>query len=159
MGNAIVNIFGFSPIKSKFTPSFRCTKYNLTPVNQESKVGKAFLEEDVFYNMLDRNNYYFAPKKKVEAKYQETQKQELFESIQMSVTRLPVDMMNDKEKSEFIDLLAKGIYGKANEMIVHLTESETFDNSGLSKKISIILEKISELSNLENLKDEKKNKT
>ena len=34
MGNAIISIFGFSPIKSKFTPSFECSTYKLGNAHQ-----------------------------------------------------------------------------------------------------------------------------
>ena len=56
MGNAIVNIFGFPPVKSKFTPSFKVKHFVLEKTNQLLSQGKYFNEEKVFYNMLDRNN-------------------------------------------------------------------------------------------------------
>ena len=55
MGNAIVNVFGFPPIKSKFTPSFKSKYFVLEKTNQLLSAGKYFNEEKVFYNMLDRN--------------------------------------------------------------------------------------------------------
>ena len=55
MGNAIVNIFGFPPVKSKFTPSFKTRHFVLEKTNQLLSQGKYFNEEKVFYNMLDRN--------------------------------------------------------------------------------------------------------
>lgn len=55
MGNAIVNVFGFPPIKSKFTPSFKSKSFVLEKTNQLLSAGKYFNEEKVFYNMLDRN--------------------------------------------------------------------------------------------------------
>ncbi len=61
MGNAIVNVFGFPPIKSKYTPSFRCRHFVLDKTNQLLSAGKYFNEEKVFYNMLDRNGYVLSP--------------------------------------------------------------------------------------------------
>ena len=55
MGNAIVNIFGFPPVKSKFTPSFKTRHFVLEKTNQLLSQGKYFNEEKVFYNMLERN--------------------------------------------------------------------------------------------------------
>ena len=55
MGNAIVNIFGFPPVKSKFTRSFKTRHFVLEKTNQLLSQGKYFNEEKVFYNMLDRN--------------------------------------------------------------------------------------------------------
>lgn len=55
MGNAIVNVFGFPPIKSKYTPSYLCKAFILQKTNQLLSAGKYFNEEKVFYNMLSRN--------------------------------------------------------------------------------------------------------
>lgn len=55
MGNAIVSIFGYSPIRSKFTPSFKSRFFALEKTNQLLAEGKYFNEEKVFYNMLKRN--------------------------------------------------------------------------------------------------------
>ena len=55
MGNAIVSIFGYAPIKSKFTPSFKSRFFVLEKTNQLLAEGKYFNEEKVFYNMLKRN--------------------------------------------------------------------------------------------------------
>ncbi len=63
MGNAIVNVFGFPPIKSRYTPSYKCRFFKLEKTNQLLSQGKYFNEEKVFYNMLDRNNMVLANKK------------------------------------------------------------------------------------------------
>lgn len=55
MGNAIVNVFGFPPIKSKYTPSYLCKAFVMEKTNQLLSAGKYFNEEKVFYNMLTRN--------------------------------------------------------------------------------------------------------
>ena len=55
MGNAIVNIFGFPPVKSKFTPSFKVRHFVLEKTNQLLSQGKYFNEGKVFYDMLERN--------------------------------------------------------------------------------------------------------
>ena len=67
MGNAIVNVFGFPPIKSKYTPSYKCRYFVLEKTNQLLSEGKYFNEEKVFYDMLERNKKQF-PKKKDEDK-------------------------------------------------------------------------------------------
>lgn len=55
MGNAIVNIFGFPPIKSKYTPSYQNKHFVLEKTNQLLSAGKYFDKEKVFYDMLKRN--------------------------------------------------------------------------------------------------------
>ncbi len=57
MGNAIVTVFGYHPIKSKFTPSFRCSLYKMTRISQELRVGRFFDEERAFYDMTKKIAY------------------------------------------------------------------------------------------------------
>ena len=58
MGNAIVSIFGYAPIRSKFVPSFKSKYFVLEKTNQLLSAGKYFNEEKVFYNMLKRNEQF-----------------------------------------------------------------------------------------------------
>ena len=55
MGNAIVNVFGFSPIKSKFTPSYQNKHFVLEKTNQLLSEGKYFNEKKVYFDMVGRN--------------------------------------------------------------------------------------------------------
>ncbi len=57
MGNAIVTVFGYNPIKSKFTPSFKCSFYKMTRINQELRTGRYFDEERAFYDMTKKIAY------------------------------------------------------------------------------------------------------
>ena len=65
MGNAIVSIFGYAPIKSKFTPSFKSKYFVLEKTNQLLSAGKYFNEEKVFYDMLKRNESFNKRNRKV----------------------------------------------------------------------------------------------
>ncbi len=58
MGNAIVSIFGYSPIRSKFVPSFKSKYFVLEKTNQLLSAGKYFNEEKVLYDMLKRNEQF-----------------------------------------------------------------------------------------------------
>ena len=55
MGNTIVTVFGYQPIRSKFTPSYAATAYTLEKTNQRLGVGRYFDEEKIFYDMKKRN--------------------------------------------------------------------------------------------------------
>lgn len=55
MGNAIVTVFGYHPIKSKFTPSFKCSRYSMDRTNQKLRAGRFFDEKKAFYDMTARN--------------------------------------------------------------------------------------------------------
>lgn len=51
MGNAIVTVFGYYPIKSRFTPSFECSYYSMNRINQRLAKGRFFDENKAFYDM------------------------------------------------------------------------------------------------------------
>lgn len=55
-GNAIVTVFGYHPIKSRFTPSFECKLYEMNRINQELHKGRYFDEEKAFYDLTIRNH-------------------------------------------------------------------------------------------------------
>ena len=51
VGNAIVTIFGYNPIKSKFTPSYKCTKFILKSGEETKTFKKLFDEEKIIYDI------------------------------------------------------------------------------------------------------------
>jgi type IV secretory pathway TraG/TraD family ATPase VirD4 len=55
MGNTIVTVFGYQPIKSRFTPSFACFSLKMEPTVQECAVGIYFDESKTFYDIRRRN--------------------------------------------------------------------------------------------------------
>ncbi len=55
-GNAIVTVFGYHPIKSRFTPSFESHNFNMTRIKQNLHIGRYFDEEKAFYDMTIRNH-------------------------------------------------------------------------------------------------------
>lgn len=61
-GNAIVTVFGYYPIKSKFTPCFECKLYDMERQKQELEKGRFFDEQRAFYDMRKRNALLFAAK-------------------------------------------------------------------------------------------------
>lgn len=61
MGNAVVTVFGYFPIKSRFTPSFECKFYDMTRCKQELAKGRYFDEHKAFYDMRRRNALLFVP--------------------------------------------------------------------------------------------------
>lgn len=61
MGNAIVTVFGYYPIKSKFTPCFECRLYDMERQKQELEKGRFFDEQRAFYDMRKRNALLSAP--------------------------------------------------------------------------------------------------
>jgi hypothetical protein len=56
MGNAVVTVFGFNPIRSKFTPSFLCRSLNMEKTEQKPREGAYFDAERIYYDIKQRNN-------------------------------------------------------------------------------------------------------
>ena len=65
MGNTIVTVFGYQPIRSKFTPSFAIKAFNLEKTEQRLSVGRYFDEEKIFYDMKKRNSIVIPPRRPV----------------------------------------------------------------------------------------------
>ena len=65
MGNAIVTVFGYQPIKARFTPSYASHFYRMKMTKQELPVGRYFDEEAAFYDMKKRNAILLEMKRKV----------------------------------------------------------------------------------------------
>lgn len=55
MGNLIVTVFGYLPIKSYITPSYASTLFNTVQCEQGQISGRYFDEVKAFYDMNDRN--------------------------------------------------------------------------------------------------------
>lgn len=158
MGNAVVNVFGFPPIMSKFTPSFRCHKYKMNPVKQELKDGKAFMEEKVFYNMLDRNAFYFKPKSKI-MRESKNQKELLTNRVKTEITEIPIDLIADQDKVYLYDMLEANNYQGIIDMLNGFIVIDEEKYNGLRKHIENLTLQFSEIMKLENNVNEKSNKT
>ena len=134
MGNAIVNIFGFPPVKSKFTPSFKVKHFVLEKTNQFLSQGKYFNEEKVFYNMLDRNN-------KVNSKGPKKEKP----NVEPYITTLKIQI----EKFDFESL---GLFDLKMEMLNALEKK----NDKKLIELSARLEEVASTLNAVDLDDAKK---
>ena len=152
MGNAIVNVFGFAPIKSKFTPSFQCNKYKLGSFKQEEKVGKAFMEENVLYDMLKRNSFFFGTKIVTENSVNENI-QVIVEKIKSDFSHLPIELSTEKKENLF-KLLEEKQYEKLLDSISELQDKDNNDFN-YSKNIDLIINELREIKKLENNKEEK----
>ena len=54
-GNAIVVTFGNNPIKTKFTPSYKCPLYEFDTMDMTEVQSNAFFGDDVYYDLEERN--------------------------------------------------------------------------------------------------------
>jgi len=65
-GNAIIVTFGNHPLKTKFTPSYKCPLYKMGTMDLTEVRMNAFFGDDVFYDLGERN-YIVAAMKEEEA--------------------------------------------------------------------------------------------
>lgn len=148
MGNAIVNVFGFPPIKSKFTPSYKCRAFVLEKTNQLLSQGKYFNEGKVFYDMLARNATFNT--KKVEKRKSDLTP--FIESLKIQVEKLDFEGLNSlDEKIELLKALDNKNFAKVNDIFAKLVkiaedlESEDFKEI---KNLSIKAEQMLRLSKI-----------
>lgn len=148
MGNAIVNVFGFPPIKSKFTPSYKCRAFVLEKTNQLLSQGKYFNEGKIFYDMLARNATFNT--KKVEKRKSDLTP--FIESLKIQVEKLDFEGLNSlDEKIDLLKALDNKNFAKVNDIFAKLVkiaeelESEDFKEI---KDLSIKAEQMLRLSKI-----------
>ena len=145
MGNAIVNIFGFPPVKSKFTPSFKIRHFVLEKTNQLLSQGKYFNEEKVFYNMLDRNKKVNEknPKKK------ESNLEPFIHTLNIQVEKFDFESLGLFDlKLEIKDALEERKYIKLIELTARLEEVAKSQNADNYEEARIISAKARQLQRL-----------
>lgn len=54
-GNAIIVTFGNHPLKTKYTPSYKCPLYKMGMMDLSSVQENAFFADEVFYDLAERN--------------------------------------------------------------------------------------------------------
>ena len=54
-GNAIIVTFGNPPLKTKFTPSYKCPLYKFSTLDMSDVKEQGFFGDDVFYDLEERN--------------------------------------------------------------------------------------------------------
>jgi type IV secretion system protein VirD4 len=54
-GNAIIVTFGNYPLRTKFTPSYKCPLYQFSKMDLTEVQSHAFFGEDVYYDLDERN--------------------------------------------------------------------------------------------------------
>jgi len=145
MGNAIVNVFGFPPIKARYTPSYECTAFKLVHKEQTYSLGHFFDEGKIFYNMLDRNEKLFPSRKPrmFREEMMDGDKDGIARAINLQIVRLPKDIFNPDEHIAIQKQILSGDFDGAIEALT-LVATRTEDNKQLHAQI---------LRNIKKLKD------
>lgn len=144
MGNAIVNVFGYPPIRSKYTPSYKCRQFKLEKTNQLLSQGKYFNEAKVFYSMLERNAKVLSNNKNKKTNDENILK--FIETLSIQIDRLDfeslgcydlkMDLINAIE-SKNIDLIEK-LLSKLDEIATKMESDDLTEIKSLYAKSSQI---------------------
>ncbi len=149
MGNAIVTVFGFSPIRSKFTPSFRCDKYKTGSIKQRQIDGIPFDENKVLYEILKRNMIVVYKKEK-EFRNNEFNKQRKTREIRHELTNFSVELLTDNMKDKIVQMVEKG---KVTDVFLLLSDKVSTLNEDKKMRFNNLFNLLNEIENLE--KEEK----
>lgn len=130
MGNAIVTVFGYHPIKSKFTPSFLCSLYHMERTEQRLFRGRYFDEEKAFYDMsLRKKKTDDKPKKasggicpNTEANEVRRSRNIIMEQLKMLTKKQLSSYADEKEIRFIVRLLSEGNVGEAMRAITDIQE-------------------------------------
>ena len=147
MGNAIVNVFGFPPLKSKYTPSYKSKYFVLEKTNQLLSQGKYFNEEKVLYNMLDRNKSFGTPKRDVK----KTDLTPFVEMFKIQIEKLDFESLNAFDyKIEILKALDNKDFAKISKLFTELVKiaDDKGDDYSDIKNLSIKAEQMLRLSKL-----------
>lgn len=128
MGNAIVTVFGYQPIRARFTPSYASHFYDLTMSEQELMVGRYFDEAAAFYDMKARNALIMGTKKRGaggspgggslrEQIAEKRRRAMMTEKVQSVIARTLQGFASEQETSDIFAQVQTGEYDKAiNEL-------------------------------------------
>lgn len=123
MGNAIVSVFGYHPIRTKYTPSFLCPKLRLAYTKQLLAQSSFFDEENIFFDLKKRNAYLTDKKifniaQDSITKERETENESINISILIQETDIAVSSLFTKQQREKIaGLISKRKTKDALEML------------------------------------------
>lgn len=130
MGNAIVTVFGYQPIKAKFTPSFQSKFYDLQMSKQELMVGRYFDEAAAFYDMKARNAIVNTSRRRnsggggsIREQIAERRRQaSITEKLQMLVARGLQGVATEQETGDVFMQVQSGEYEKAIMQLKQIKE-------------------------------------
>ncbi|HHX49396.1 MAG TPA: type IV secretory system conjugative DNA transfer family protein [Clostridiales bacterium] len=123
MGNAIVTVFGYNPIKSKYTPSFLVPMLDLSESEIKVEQSRYFDESRIFYDMKKRNEHYeneknarFA-KDHIKREYEEREKDMNAALLIQHADAAVVELLSVEEREKLSGYIAKRLIKKAIEVL------------------------------------------
>lgn len=154
MGNAIVNVFGFPPLKSKYTPSYKCKHFTLEKTVQLLSSGKYFNEQNVLYDMLERNKLMLSKNK---PKVNTTDEITTFiETLKIQVDRLDFDSLGSNNlKMDLLIAIQNNDFDKIVSLLSKLEEIAAHLESDDYAEINTLFSKAKNLKRLVEICDKK----
>ena len=147
MGNAIVSIFGYAPIKSKFTPSFKSRFFVLEKTNQLLAEGKYFNEEKAFYNMLKRNEKF---NKKLNKRTETQSIKDVVEKFKINLSNADFESIGCfEQKQEIQKYLEKEDYREVSRILEDVyikAKNQDFENIELLADLKSMSENLVRLT-------------
>ncbi len=139
MGNAIVTVFGYQPLKARFTPSYKSRFYYLQMSEQELLEGRYFDEAAAFYDMRARNAKTFASKRSSgsgggnggggikEQIAEKRRKAAMVEKVQTVTAKALFGFATEQESSDLFVVIQSGNYDRAIELLRQIKERANGD--------------------------------
>ena len=153
MGNAIVTVFGYQPIKARFTPSYASHFYKMKMTKQELPQGRYFDEAAAFYDMKARNAKLLEEKRKkqsggrnggtIREQIAEKRRQEsIVEKVQKDTLKCVNDFTDEKERADIFLMIQTAEYDSA---IAKLEELKDRVNLEKAANLQDIIERLEEM--------------
>ena len=138
MGNAVITIFGYMPIISKFVPSYACAAFDLSSSTLQKHTQTFFNEAEVFYDITRRNRIVFKAKCKAEK-----QNDDISETIKEIIENLDTDILSEEDKISLFNYLDKQKYPLVKKML-HVAEetANALQKNNLADTFKSLFEKI-----------------
>ena len=128
MGNAIVTVFGYNPIRSKYTPSFLVPMLDLKESEIKGVQSRYFDEASIFYDMKIRNEHYEARanakmiKGHILSEFKEREQDMNAASLIQQADKAVVELLSVKEREKLGGYIAKKLIVRAIELLEHATK-------------------------------------
>ncbi len=153
MGNAIITVFGYHPIKARFTPSYASHFYKMKMTKQELPQGRYFDEAAAFYDMKARNAKLLEEKRKkqsggrnggtIREQIAEKRRQaSIVEKVQKDTLKCVNDFTDEKERADIFLMIQKAEYDSA---IAKLEELKDRVNLEKAANLQDIIERLEEM--------------
>ena len=138
MGNAIVTVFGYQPLKARFTPSYKSRFYYLQMSEQELLEGRYFDEAAAFYDMKARNAKIFATRRNggtsggngggiKEQIAEKRRKAAMVEKAQKIAAKALYGFVSEQESSDMFLVIQSGDYDRAIKLLQEIKERANGD--------------------------------